>query len=285
VFRVSRTVGAWAGLLLAGAGVLAARAASGVPATAPTSGPMHALDPKLEAILDRLERAGQAIHDLRVPVRYQVDDLIIGDTLVKTGEVLFRKEKPNAKFLIRFDETRQEDVRDRSKQWHLFDGRWYVEAQEKTKTIIRREIVPPGKKIDPFRIGQGPFPLPFGQKKQDILTHFVVRLVPPKPGDPPRTDHLVCIPREGSSMADRYRRLEFFVSRKVDLPVRIVAEMKNEDKRIMVDFPGLEDRDKHINTGLPGSAVTERAIPKRSDWVLHEEPLEAGPAEIGPAQP
>ncbi len=240
-----------------------------------------AVDPEVEAILDRLEKAGQAIHDLQVAVRYQMLDLVIGDTIIKTGQILFRKEKPNPKFLIRFDETRQEDVRDRSKEWHLFDGRWYIEAHEKTKSIIKREIVPPGKHIEPFRIGKGPFPLPFGQKKQEILEHFDATLVPPKPGDPPRTDHLLCVPLKASSMAQEYKRLEFFVSRKVDLPVKIIAHRKSDDKQITVGFPGLEDRDKHINTGFAGSRVGEGAIAAGRDWSVHSETLPPEP----PPQP
>jgi hypothetical protein len=43
-------------------------------------------------------------------------------------------------------------------------------------------VVPPGQKFDPLKIGEGPFPLPIGQKAADITKRFEVELLPPAAG-------------------------------------------------------------------------------------------------------
>ena len=75
-------------------------------------------------------------------------------------------------------------------------------------------------------------------------------------------------------MADTYSRLEFFVSRALDLPVKIVAFEADPDgepaKIITALFPDLTR--KSVNSGIPAEAFRLPAETKR--YQLVEEPLE-----------
>ena len=113
---------------------------------------------------------------------------MLDDVQKYEGILRFRVGEPNPRFLIRFDKFIQEGIESREKQWHAFDGQWYIEVREKTETINKRQIVRPGEKLNVFKLGQGPFPLPFGQNKKDILDNFTVKLIrPDSPKDPPDT--------------------------------------------------------------------------------------------------
>jgi outer membrane lipoprotein-sorting protein len=223
-------------------------------------------DPTIDKILVRLETAGQTIKDLQCEVTYTQFNPLIEDKVVKSGEIFFVEEKPNSKFLVRFDKTVQEGVVDRKKEWHLFDGVWYLEARESTRQVIKRQIVPEGEKIDPFEIGKGPFPLPFGQKKDEILKNFKLTAAPAAQGDPPNTDHLVLLPKEGTAMADRYKKLEMWIDREKELPVRIFAQNSDDDKELTAEFNNVKR-----NTGFPRSTFQLREI---KDWPEHVEKLE-----------
>jgi hypothetical protein len=59
---------------------------------------------------------------------------------------------------------------------YIFDGEWLIEKRPLEKQAIKRRIVPPGEKFDPLKIGEGPFPIPIGQKKADILARYDARL-------------------------------------------------------------------------------------------------------------
>ena len=156
---------------------------------------------------------------------------------------------------------------------HIFDGRWYTEARQVTKTVIKRELVREGESVDPFELGSGPFPLPFGQKKADILKNFTVSLVPAAEGDPADSDHLECIPRPGSQLAEDYKELHFHISRKYELPVRVVAHQRKERKTLTVNFKNLE-----TNQGLARSRL-DRQFPK--SWTEQIERLPARSVQTG----
>lgn len=201
----------------------------------------------VEAVLDRVESRGRAVNDLKCRVVYTIEDRVTADVTRREGEILFKRATPNPWFFISFDKTIQDGIASPSRYWYLFDGRWFHEANQKTKSIIKRDIAPPGTEIDLFSIDNAPFPIPFGQRKDQIMKHFEV-----SPGDgagaPQDTDHLVCVPRESSKLAAEYGRMEFFVSRKADLPVRTVIVSRDGANVTRADFPDLSA--DSINRGL-----------------------------------
>jgi outer membrane lipoprotein-sorting protein len=113
---------------------------------------------------------------------------------------------------------------------------------EKTQQLVHRELVPAGQTIDPFRLGEGVFPIPFGQKKKDMLDHFTIRLIPPTAKDPAGCDHLELTPRPDTDMARRNKGksllLHLYIDRRLSLPARIVNETR--DERVTVDFTAIE---------------------------------------------
>ncbi|HUO37797.1 MAG TPA: hypothetical protein VMU34_08140, partial [Mycobacterium sp.] len=125
-------------------------------------------------------------------------------------------------------------------EYFLFDGEWLTERNDTAQTIKKTQIARKGEKKDPFQIGSGPFPLPFGQKRDDILRHFKVELVPFDLGDPRNTDHLRCIPLPSTELSDNYTRIDLFVDHALELPVRIVTERSRDGNRIEVDFKDID---------------------------------------------
>ncbi|UCD28617.1 MAG: hypothetical protein JSV03_16300 [Planctomycetota bacterium] len=230
---------------------LDAAAPASKPASSPATTQAVKLDPAIEKILDRLEQ--KKITDIETPITYIKTKPLLADKQTYEGILRFRMEEPNPRFLIRFDKFSQEGIVSRKKEWHAFDGQWYIEVREKTEAIIKRQVVRPGEKLDVFKLGQGPFPLPFGQKKKDIIDNFSVKLVPPDPKkDPPGSDHLECTPLPGTKLADQFGTVHFYIHRKLDLPVCIRTVEKKEGIRVEASF----SPDKmSINKGLSASKL------------------------------
>jgi hypothetical protein len=191
--------------------------------TQPGEASASAADRVIHAILEAMEARGESVRTLVCRVEYTVEDLIGLSDFTKFGEIRYRRSKPNPTFFIRFDKMHEGGIVDRKKEWYLFRDRWLLEAKEASRTVIKREVIREGETVDLFSLERTPFPIPFGQRKDEILRHFQVTLSPPAEGDPANTDHLVCVPRTGSKLADQYTRLEFFVDRTLHLPVKIVA--------------------------------------------------------------
>jgi hypothetical protein len=232
----------------------------------PASAPAKAI-PQVDQILDRLEKKGDQVRDIQSRITFSKIDPVLEDKQIFYGILRFKEDKPNPRFFIRFDKFTQEGMTREVKEWHVFDGQWYIEAREKTKTIVKRQVVRPGEAVNVFRLGQGPFPLPFGQKKADIEKHFSVKLIEPQVTDPPNSFHVECTPKPGSDMEKRYGKIDFYIDKALDLPVRVRTTEKSENVQVIADFPASSIE---INKGLDGGELT---LPDLGEYQVDTVPL------------
>jgi len=230
---------------------------------------------ELDVVLTRFEKAGDDLHDLKCEVQYTVTQLIKendddpDEVQTYIGNIKFVKSEQETVSLINFKKWTDGMTWTKKEIWYLFDGRILLIADEVPKTRSKRELVKPGEKIDPFKLGEGPFPLPFGQKKADLLAEFEVTLLPAQPDDPADTDHLLFKPQPQTSLAPRYQKIELFVCRDLKatalgLPVKIVAVDIKEQVVKRVYFKKIK-----INKGLKAEQIT---LPSKTrNWPLLEE--------------
>lgn len=233
------------------------------PAAAP---PASSGDQAVDALLDRLEQKGAAIKGLSSKLTYRfVTVEPVEDVQTKTGTLLFVRAEPNPRFLIQFTRLIAGGIESERGEYFLFDGQWLTERNDKARTVTRREIVRRGERVDPFRIGKGPFPLPFGQKREEILQNFTVSLKDFEPGDPRNTRRLHCLPRPNTEMATKYSRVELYIDREVELPVRIVTERSSDGNRLEVDFTDIDANE--------APALSRFQVATPPEFTFTEEPL------------
>lgn len=266
-------------------GVAAWAQPSSAPASGPTAGAVvqpEPVDPQIDRILRQLE--ARDVRDLhaRVAWRQQYVLDLEEDAVTKRGEIWYQKAAPVAKFLIHFTEKLTGSRKDKLDEQHLFDGFWYIELQSRTKTVQRHEIRRPNDPGNPYKVGQGYFPLPFGQKKADILSEFEVRLLPPADKDPPGTDHLFLVPRAGTNTGQSYKQLDFWVDREgltAGLPTKVrVAKLDGTgkvDSYITITFT-----DAQLNKGFSGGIFEIKVPPGYTETVETLQPI-APPAPPG----
>jgi hypothetical protein len=137
-------------------------------------------------LLLALENADAHIRSLEGDIRYDKLFEIVGDRQIRTGKLWFVDEKNTGggvsggrKFAIRFDQLQVGKRVQPEEKIMSFDGEWLVEKLPANKEMIKRRVVAPGEKFDPLKIGEGPFPLPIGQKRVDILDRFDAQLLAP----------------------------------------------------------------------------------------------------------
>ncbi len=221
---------------------------------------------RIDEILTQLQHRSDDLKDIRCEVRFVEDDRINLTQRTKFGEILFLMTKPNPHFLIYFQKTETDGVLGKQ-EWYLFDGQWLYQAVERTAQVTKQEVAEPDKEFDLFDLEKAPFPLPFGQKRETILRNFDVTLAPTAPGDPPNTEHLICISKADSRLYRKYERLDLFVHRDIHLPSRIVVT-KNDGLEVnTANFPDLSD--KSINAG-----VKPKDFEKPTAWKKFKEVVE-----------
>ena len=214
-----------------------------------------AIDPRVDRILTRLE--GREVHDLHAKVswklRYIIDEE--DEAVTKQGELWYQQQDPVAKFLVHFSKKISANRLHKLDERHLFDGRWYVKLDSETKSVTRQEIRRESDRANPYKLGEGPFPVPFGQKKAAILDEFDVTLVAPAEGDPPDTDHLKLTPREDSETGQSYKYVDVWVLREGPLnglPIKVNAG-KRAGTGQLNSIITIAFEDIQLNQGFSGS--------------------------------
>lgn len=223
-------------------------------------------DTRVDEILTALQDRSDGLRDIRCDVGFVEEDQVNLTKRTKRGRIQFLITEPNPHFLIHFAKTETDGVLGKQ-EWYLFDGNWLHQVLERVEQITKQEVARRGEKIDLFDLEKAPFPLPFGQKKEKILSNFEVRLAPASGSDPANSDHLVCVPKADSRLRRRYDKLELFVDRSVHLPRRIVVTKSGGMEINTADFPDLSDRS--INAG-----VTERDFDRPAAWKKYKEVVE-----------
>jgi hypothetical protein len=130
-------------------------------------------------------------------------------------------------FHVEFTTLELDGARRDDRQIWIFDGSWLTEKNFETRLVHRRQVVKPGEKADPLALGEGPLPIPIGQKREKITSRFDPTLAPSTDGAPKEAEQLlgetyqlVLKPKRGTQEARDYREVRIWY-RKSDLLPRL----------------------------------------------------------------
>lgn len=140
-----------------------------------------------EDLLAALEKADESLRTLTADVMYDKTFDIGGDRQVRWGKLYFSDNKGEGKarsrkFAVNFERLRVGDRLEKEPKIYIFDGQWLVEKLPTQKQFIKRQIVAAGEQFDPLKIGEGPMPIPIGQRKDDTLARYSAELLAPDVG-------------------------------------------------------------------------------------------------------
>jgi len=183
-------------------------------------------------ILRELEAAGDKYRTIRADLDYEVVNLTLGDSENRTGWVAYSKgddDKTPTRFRVSFEKLKLGAGQETNEQVdYAFDGQWLTVAKHKIKNITLYQLAAKGQKVEPLRIGKGPFPLPFGQKAADMVKYFIPTTRPPVESDPNGTIYLRLVTRPQYAEELPTTRMEMWIDAKTYLPVKLKSRDKNK---------------------------------------------------------
>lgn len=229
-------------------------------------------DPQTEQVLQQLDQVGQGLREFTAKLKLAETDNALGTSTVRSGNVYFQRRRDGSArihvvFDFRIDEERQRAFPEKVE--YLLDGPWLIDRNYKTKNEVKRQVLKPGQKIDLFKLGEGPFPLPIGQSPQDVHKQFDVKRIPPAKDDPANTVHLQLTPRPGTDLARKFHSIDVWVDNKTHMPVRVdTSDVKQQTTR------STEMSSIAVNPqgGLPDSDFQLQNIDNQN-WNRHVESL------------
>jgi hypothetical protein len=186
---------------------------------------------------EQLEKNAKDLNAFTAKVMYEKEDALLGRKELRTGDLIYRVD-PQSKeksFAIFFDATIVNNRKRQETRRYIFNGRWLAEIDDKEKQFIKREIVPPGKQLDPLKLGEGPFPLPIGQPKAEVLARYRCDCSGASQQgllkDLQNVDGLLLVPKPGTQEAKDFIKVELFYDRQLLLPVGIHLVDGNGDQK------------------------------------------------------
>ncbi len=198
----------------------------------------------LDDLLNRLERSTADLRDFKARVVYYLRDSVLDRKETRSGELIYQRDPDGSKrFAILLRQLIIGDRSSRIRRDYVFDGSWLVEIDHVAKVFIKRQIVPPGQRFDPLKLGEGPFPMPIGQPKEQVRARFEVdrlttqrsedELLVKRLGDRP-VEGMLLVPRPDAPEAKDIARVEVFYDSKTLLPVGISVEETNGDRKTVI---------------------------------------------------
>jgi len=244
-------------------------------ADAPPAAPPPAPNPAVDPILDALDQRGKSLKEFTADVTMSTTDTSVGNTNTRLGHVLFQKkgDSGDARMHVTFDSQVKKNgtkpMLMKYKLEYILNDGVLLDYDFEKKLGTRRQVAQPGQKVNLLKLGEGPFPLPIGQSKQDVHRNFIVSKIAPAPDDPPSSTHLQLKPIRGTSMARHFSKIDIWVDPKSNMPVRIDT----------LDATGSEERTTQFSNVQvnPQKGLTDADfLPPKIDektWNLHDEAL------------
>jgi hypothetical protein len=248
-------------------------AAPAPPAPAPApqaAGADQALTSKssIDQVLDAMDARGQDLKDFTAAVKLTETDAALGTGIARTGRIwLQRRGEGNDRVRVLFNK-RITDKGSRAEkiEYVLSDG-WLLDRDYTASRQIRRQVLQPGQKINLLKLGEGPFPLPLGQSKEDVHRMFDVKKIDPAPGDPPNTIHLQLTPKSGTEFDDKFTTVDFWIDLSTRMPVRSETVDKNGTTIKTADLGDIK-----LNQDLGDADFTPEKIDP-AKWTMREAPF------------
>lgn len=250
--------------------------------------------PSVDAVLTKLETADKDLKSLDASVSLikQLPAIEGGGQQVRYGILKFTSgtdaaNKPQRRFAILIDRMLLDGQDRDDKHNFIFDGHYLLETYPTQKQYVRRHIVGADQAKDPLRIGEGPFPIPVGQKKADLLARFNISVVPPLESAPESEQlrrilfnciQLKLIPREGTEQAKAFAEIRLWYASTDMLPV-FARTLDPSGTGSEVFLTNVKK-----NVQIPESTFKTDAPSKAEGWNGEEQDLR-DKVEIGPGDP
>ena len=233
---------------------------------------------RAEEFLGELEKTSSTIDSVSGAITLEKFDALVEETERRFGRIVLDRKEGKRRIAIRFDEFIDGSGRsDKSVQHFIIADGWLCEQDYKNKSFTKRQIVKPGEDFDPLALGEGPVPLPIGQKKAEVLARFDVTETDlpidiPLLGSLRDVAALRLVPKSGTPMAKDHENIDLFYDRLTLVPVGVVMREKNGNRTVArISKPvvnGEVNADDRALLAIP--------TPDPKEWAIDVKPLASG---------
>ena len=211
--------------------VLAAGLACGAAAPPAPTAPVAASDPNaLDKVLQNLEAKATELKSYQVNMDYIFKQPLLESQQRRTGVLYYARFDKESFLRIDFNTLQQDEEKQQTyQQQYIFDGIWLLEVDHRLQTATRRQVAEPNKPLDAFALASKHLPVLGFSKVEDLRQQFDIELVAEPLAEAAAPQHLHLKVKPDSVYKDDYATLDFWIDRKIGLPMRVEAVTPEED--------------------------------------------------------
>ncbi len=202
-------------------------------AAAPGAGtaPAAASDPNaLDKVLKNLEARANELKSYQVNMDYLFKQPVLESQQRRTGVLYYAKFDKDSFLRIDFNTLQQDEEKQQAyKQQYIFDGIWLLEVDHQLQTATSRQVAEPNRPLDAFSLASKHLPVLGFSKVEDLRQQFEIQLVAEPQADATAPEHLHLKVKPDSVYKDDYVSIDFWIDKKIGLPMRVEAVTPEED--------------------------------------------------------
>lgn len=205
-------------------------------------------DLQAASLVREVEAATADLRDFKAAIVVDRVDALTEESERRIGRVLLESTSDSGRrFAVLFDRYIDPDGRvDESRRHFIFEAGWFAEIDLERKQFVNRQIVAPGETFDPLRVGEGPLPLPIGQRADDVFARFTVAGArPPERGMLRSLESvrgLRLTPKPGLPEADETESVDLFYDTRTLLPRGVIQRRRNGDRvEVLLREPAMNE--------------------------------------------
>jgi outer membrane lipoprotein-sorting protein len=173
----------------------------------------------VDEALDALHQSGVDLKSLAADVTLRTTSGDLGDDRTRVGTFVMQKlADGNTRVRASFTKTISGNRTTLERRDYVLSGTDLIDRdysaspKKQTTTQVRK----PGEKVDLLKLGEGPFPLPVGQSRQDVLKEFDVE--EQKTDDPTALALIKLSPKPKTPLAEKFKWITVLIDRTTKLP-------------------------------------------------------------------
>jgi outer membrane lipoprotein-sorting protein len=185
---------------------------------------------ELIEVLDKLQATVQSLQDYQGQIEYLFEQPLLESKMLRKGKVSYTRTKKNSCLRVDFETLKQDDQKQQAyREYFVFDGVWLTHIDYQVKSIQKRQMAEVGKPVDAFDLARGNMPIIGFSATEDLRKEFDIELnqAALASKDGPIQLHLTVKP--GSAYEEDYKAIDFWIDKKLNLPVRMDAITTEDD--------------------------------------------------------
>ncbi len=188
----------------------------------------------LDIVLKKLQTHTTRLKSYQADVKYLViqDPELLDSRTLRKGRLYYIKEKKRSKLRINFATIKQDDDREqKQRQEFIFDGVWLTTIDYQLENVNLEQLAEENKALDVFEFISRNFPLVGFTKTDQLRKQFEINMIEPNQDDPNSVNliHLHLKTKKDSIYKDKYKKVDFWIDKKIFLPTRIAASSTEGD--------------------------------------------------------